>query len=88
MWVYVSDDDYPYNIFDFALNRGRDEPKYFLKDHRQVLLADAYGGHNGVVADNEITRAGCWAHNLGNEFIKSNFSNLPRRGTELVTGSR
>jgi len=62
MWVYVGDDDYPYNIFDFTLNRGRDGPKYFLKDYRQVLLADAYGGYNGVVAGNEITRAGCWAH--------------------------
>jgi transposase len=62
MWVYVGDHDYPYNIFDFTLNRGRDGPKYFLKDYRQVLLADAYGGYNGVVAGNEITRAGCWAH--------------------------
>jgi hypothetical protein len=44
------------------LDRGRDGPKYFLKDYRQVLLADAYGGYNGVVAGNEITRAGCWAH--------------------------
>jgi len=62
MWVYVGDDNYPYNIFDFTLNRGRDGPKYFLKDYRQVLLADAYGGYNGVVAGNQITRAGCWAH--------------------------
>ena len=62
MWVYVGDDAYPYNVFDFTLNRGRDGPKYFLKDYRQVLLADAYGGYNGVVAGNEITRAGCWAH--------------------------
>jgi len=62
MWVYVGDDGYPYNVFDFTLNRGRDGPKYFLKDYRQVLLADAYGGYNGVVAGNEITRAGCWAH--------------------------
>jgi transposase len=62
MWVYVGDDDYPYNVFDFTLNRGRDGPKYFLKDYRQVLLADAYGGYNGVVAGNEIARAGCWAH--------------------------
>jgi len=43
-------------------HRGHDGPKYFLKDYRQVLLADAYGGYNGVVAGNEITRAGCWAH--------------------------
>ncbi len=62
MWVYVGDDDHPYNVFDFTLNRGRDGPKYFLKDYRQVLLADAYGGYNGVVAGNEIKRAGCWAH--------------------------
>ncbi len=62
MWVYVGDDAHPYNVFDFTLNRGRDGPKYFLKDYRQVLLADAYGGYNGVVAGNEITRAGCWSH--------------------------
>ena len=62
MWVYVGDNGYPYNVFDFTLNRGRDGPKYFLKDYRQVLLADAYGGYNGGVAGNEITRAGCWAH--------------------------
>ena len=58
----MGDDDHPYNIFDFTLNRGRDGPKYFLKDYNQVLLADAYGGYNGVVAGNDITRAGCWAH--------------------------
>jgi len=62
MWVYVGDDGNPYNVFDFTLNRGRDGPKYFLKDYREVLLADAYAGYNGVVAGNEITRAGCWAH--------------------------
>ena len=62
MWVYVGDDAHPYNVFDFTLNRGRDGPKYFLKNYWQVLLADAYGGYNGVVAGNEITRAGCWAH--------------------------
>jgi len=62
MWVYLGDDAHPHNVFHFTLDRGRDGPKYFLKDYRQVLLADAYGGYNGVVAGNEITRAGCWAH--------------------------
>ena len=62
MWVYVGDPTSPYNVFDFTLNRGRDGPKYFLKDYKQILLADAYGGYNGVVAGNDITRAGCWAH--------------------------
>jgi transposase len=62
MWVYVGDERNPYNVFDFTLDRGREGPKQFLKDYTEVLLADAYGGYNGVVAGNAITRAGCWAH--------------------------
>jgi transposase len=62
MWVYVGDVAHPYNVFDFTLNRGRDGPKYFLRDYGEVLLADAYGGYNGVVVGNQIRRAGCWSH--------------------------
>lgn len=62
MWVYVGDESNPYNVFDFTLNRGRDGPKQFLKQFTETLLADAYGGYNGVVAGNAITRAGCWSH--------------------------
>src|SRR5437899_12170880 len=62
MWVYVGDEANPYNVFDFTLNRSREGPKEFLKDYTQVSLADAYGGYNGVVAGNAITRAGCWSH--------------------------
>ena len=62
MWVYVGDEAHPYNVFDFTLSRGRDGPQYFLKNYNQVLLADAYGGYNGVVAGNGMVRAGCWAH--------------------------
>jgi hypothetical protein len=62
MWVYVGDEANPYNVFDFTLHRGREGPKEFLKDYTEVLVADAYGGYNGVVAGNAITRAGCWSH--------------------------
>src|SRR6266403_2273054 len=62
MWVYVGDEANPYNVFDFTMNRGREGPKEFLKDYTEVLLADAYGGNNGVVAGNAIRRAGCWSH--------------------------
>jgi transposase len=62
MLVYVGDEANPYNVFDFTLDRGRDGPKQFLKEYTEVLLADAYGGYNGVVAGNAITRAGCWSH--------------------------
>ena len=53
---------HPYNVFDFTLDRSRDGSLRFLKDYDHVLLVDAYGGYNGVVAGNRITRAGCWAH--------------------------
>ena len=58
----MGDAGHPYNVFDFTLSRGRDGPKYFLKDYNQVLLADAYGGYDGVAAGNAMVRAGCWAH--------------------------
>ena len=62
MWVYLGDPANPYNVFDFTLGRGRDGPMTFLKNFRQTLLADAYGGYDGVVVGNALTRAGCWAH--------------------------
>ena len=62
LWVYVGDQHNPYNIFDFTLGRSRDGPARFLGNYKQTLLADAYGGYDGVVVGNEITRAGCWAH--------------------------
>ena len=62
MWVYVGDAAHPYNVFDFTLRRSRDGPQQFLKDYTGVLLADAYGGYNGVVTGNGLTRAGCWSH--------------------------
>src|ERR1022692_2927991 len=85
MWVYVGDDAHPYNIFDFTLNRGRDGPKYFLKDYRQVLLADAYGGYKGVGSGNEITRAGCWGA-LRRKIIEAEKTSpeIAREAIELV----
>ncbi len=62
MWVYVGDEGNPYTVFDFTLSRSRDGPATFLKVYRGTLLADAYGGYDGIVVGNNITRAGCWAH--------------------------
>ena len=60
--MYVGDEANPYNVFDFTLDRGREGPKESLKDYTEVLLADAYGGYNGVVAGNAVRRAGGWSH--------------------------
>jgi len=62
MWVYIGDEHNPYNLFDFTLGRGRNGPATFLTGYKQTLLADAYGGYDGVVVGNDITRAGCMAH--------------------------
>jgi transposase len=71
MWVYVGgvgDDAHPYNVFDFTLSRSRDGPATFLKNYTGTLLADAYGGYDGIVSGGVgngvggIVRAGCWAH--------------------------
>jgi transposase len=62
MWAYLGDESHPHNVFQFTLSRSRDGPKLFLKDYRQVVLADGYGGYDAIVLANELPRAGCWAH--------------------------
>ena len=62
MWIYQGDDDHPYNVFAFTESRRRDGPAAFLQDFRGTLLADAYGGYDGIVLAQELRRAGCWAH--------------------------
>ena len=62
MWIYRGDDAHPYNVFAFTESRQRDGPAQFLKDFRGTLLADAYGGYDGIVLSQELPRAGCWAH--------------------------
>jgi transposase len=62
MWAYLGDDDNPYNVFDFTTRRNRDGPALWLKDFTGVVLADAYGGYDGICIENESTKAGCWAH--------------------------
>jgi len=62
MWVYAGDEHNPYNVFDFTISRSRDGPAEFLKEYQQTIVADAYGGYDGVVVAAGITRAGCWAH--------------------------
>jgi len=62
MWIYLGDETQPYNVFDFTISRSRDGPKRFLKGFTGALLADAYGGYDGIVLDQDLRRAGCWSH--------------------------
>lgn len=62
MWIYQGDESHPYNVFAFTESHKRDGPAAFLKDFRGTLLVDAYGGYDGIVLNQELPRAGCWAH--------------------------
>jgi len=62
MWIYQGDASQPYNVFDFTESRNRDGPATFLKDFCGTLLADAYGGYDGIVFAKALPRAGCWSH--------------------------
>jgi len=62
MWIYQGDESHPYNVFDFTVSHTRDGPARFLESFRNTLLADAYGGYDGIVLNQELPRAGCWAH--------------------------
>jgi transposase len=62
MWIYQGDESHPYNVFEFTVSHSRDGPARFLENFRNTLLADAYGGYDGIVLTQELPRAGCWAH--------------------------
>ncbi len=62
MWVYLGDESQPYSVFHFTESRKRDGPLEFLRDYKEMLVADVYGGYDGVVAGNAIRRGGCHAH--------------------------
>ena len=59
LWAYRRGDIV---VFDFTMTRGRDGPKRFLGKWRGTLQIDGYSGYDEVIRNNEITRAGCWAH--------------------------
>jgi transposase len=71
MWIYLGDDEHPCNVFHFTPNRTRDGPKEFLRNFRGTLLADAYGGYDGIVLEQDLPRAGCWAH-ARRKFVEAN----------------
>jgi transposase len=82
IWIYRGDDRNPYQVFDFTESRSRDGPSRFLAGFRGTLLADAYGGYDGIVAGNGMVRAGCWAH-ARRKFIDAEKSE-PRIAAEAV----
>jgi transposase len=49
-------------VFDFRLGRGRDGPKWFLRQFEGILQADGYSAYDQVGGPNMVHAAACWAH--------------------------
>jgi len=49
-------------VLAFTMTKERDGPVAFLGKWDGTLIADGASNFNEMVARNEITRAGCWAH--------------------------
>src|SRR6516165_8943735 len=62
LWVYLGDDEHPYNVFAYTPSRARDGPQQFLKRYRGYLQADAFGGYDGIYATGNVVEVACWAH--------------------------
>ena len=63
MWVYMTGrHPKPAVVYDYQESRKGDFAKTFLKGFKGVLQTDGYSGYHGVVAQEDITAMGCWAH--------------------------
>ncbi len=62
IWVYIGDEQHPYNVFDYTPSRNRDGPVAWLSGFKGYLQADAFGGYDGIYATGEVTEVACWAH--------------------------
>jgi transposase len=77
LWVYLGDDDHPYNVFDYTPNRSRDGPAQFLQNFRGYLQADAFGGYDGIYLTQPVIEVGCNAH-ARRKFFEAKDSDPPR----------
>lgn len=59
-WVYISTFyDYPIYIYEFSIDRKRENITNFLGDYEGYLLTDCYAGYANLP---KIKNAYCWAH--------------------------
>jgi transposase len=71
-WVYVRDDrpfggrSPPAAVFYYSRDRGGEHPQEHLKNYKDILQADAYGGYGQLYAAGRrpgpLLEAACWAH--------------------------
>lgn len=63
MWVMKGGPpDQPLVLYRYDPSRAQSVPKDWLAGYAGYLQTDGYAGYNGVLADDDITGLGCWAH--------------------------
>jgi len=64
LWIYVGDDDHPYQLFDYRTDRSRAGPEEILSGFQGGLLTDGYSAYTSLVneSDGQLANLGCWAH--------------------------
>jgi len=64
LWVYVGDDDHPYQYYDYRLDRTRAGPREILGDFAGGLLTDGHSAYASLIreSDGRLLDLGCWTH--------------------------
>lgn len=62
IWVYIGDENHPFNLFHYTPGRAREGPKKFLKGFRRYLQGDCFSGNEAICAENGATLVACNAH--------------------------
>lgn len=61
-WPYVGDDEHPFVVFDFTLDRKRTGPVKFLEGFKGFLQVDAFAGYDEVLKSPDVIEVACNAH--------------------------
>ena len=62
LWVQCGDDEHPYLVYLYSINKEGQWPQLFLANYQGYLQGDAYAGYDALFASGRITEVGCWAH--------------------------
>jgi len=62
LWIYMGDNDNPYNVYDYTQSRSREGPDEFLNNFKGYLQADAFGGYDGIYLTKPVKEVLCNAH--------------------------
>jgi hypothetical protein len=64
LWVYVGDEDHPYQFFDYRLNRTRAGPQEIMGEFQGGLLTDGHSAYTALINESQgrLLDLGCWSH--------------------------